>query len=433
LLALVSVPLLALYLYGAQRQMTTVNTTMQVDQQGYMNYARELRASGYTYRGDRNRMPLYPALQSLFVRSGEAPWDSFARGRLVNIGLSVVLLGVIFAAARVYFGGYYAYNLTLVCAFLVFIFKAPYFQCELLFYTLNLISFLLMTRMLVRPTLPAALAGGVALALAYLTKASVLPGLLLFVVFFVVRVALGCPRRRRANPARLRALGLLAGFLALFLLVLSPYLLTSKRVYGRYFYNVNLTFYFWCDSWDEAERGPKAHGDRTGWPDLPREEIPSFAKYVREHDGSDVVERLGAGLRRLWRLTSAGYGWDRYLGVYLLYAAVMAVVARRRAWRLLRRYWLVLAFWAAFIGLYIVLYAWYVPIANGVRLILALFLPTVFVLSWLGVGLSRRVVIKGAGVGIPLLTVYNVAVTVLIALDIYAVLTYRIVNLHGGL
>ena len=37
--------------------------------------------------------------------------------------------------------------------------------------------------------------------------------------------------------------------------MLGPYLSTSKRVFGQYFYNVNSTFYMWYDDWPHASVG----------------------------------------------------------------------------------------------------------------------------------------------------------------------------------
>ncbi|MCE7984836.1 MAG: hypothetical protein DYG89_26995 [Caldilinea sp. CFX5] len=129
---------------------------------------------------------------------------------------------------------------------------------------------------------------GVVAGIAHLTKASILPGLALFLAFAGLRwgwTALQC-----RNPAQgglpQRLLSHLLPVLLVgvcFLLTVYPYISTSKRVFGHYFYNVNSTFYMWYDSWEEAKQGTRAHGARVGWPDMPPEEIPSLRKYLREH------------------------------------------------------------------------------------------------------------------------------------------------------
>lgn len=118
----------------------------------------------------------------------------------------------------------------------------------------------------------------------HLIKASVLPTLLLATPLLIIRgmtrgqndeagpgsASLRQPRRVLHNAACALVL------LGCFLVVVFPYIRTSKERFGRYFYNVNSTFYMWYDSWDEAERGTKAHGDRDGWPNMPADQIPSF-------------------------------------------------------------------------------------------------------------------------------------------------------------
>jgi hypothetical protein len=56
---------IAIYWNGAVKQLSRVNTDMsKTDQGAYMNYARKLYESDYQYKGGRNRMPVYPFVQS---------------------------------------------------------------------------------------------------------------------------------------------------------------------------------------------------------------------------------------------------------------------------------------------------------------------------------------------------------------------------------
>ena len=95
-----------------------------------------------------------------------------------------------------------------------------------------------------------------------------------------------------------------------------PYLRVSQHITGHSFYNVNSTFYVWYDSWEEAEAGTKAHGDRVGWPDMPSAEIPSLAKYVHEHTPEKMVRRLIDGGRDVMTNVMQSYGYLDYLLVY---------------------------------------------------------------------------------------------------------------------
>lgn len=134
-----------LYWYGAVEQLTRVNTNRNAtDQSAYMDYARSLYKSNYTFIGGRNRMPVYPSLQSLFYRPDMTDEAFFTRGKYINLVLSLGLLTGLAFLFRQFFSWLHSFNLLLIAAFTVFIFKAGYFQAELLFYFLNFCLFLLM-------------------------------------------------------------------------------------------------------------------------------------------------------------------------------------------------------------------------------------------------------------------------------------------------
>jgi hypothetical protein len=377
-----------IYWYGAESQLLFYNVNRYyTDQSAYMNYARLLRESGYHYPGDFNRMPLYPWLQSLLLQREMADPEFFLYGRYLNLALSmVVLLGV----AVVFFSTFptlHALNLIGVAAFSVFIYKAGWFQSEVVFYFFNFGLFVLMSRLLHRPSWRAAVAAGLVAGLAHLTKASVLPGLVVFLFYAVMRGGMNVLRRSHTRLDSPTGGGILqpvwvaalAGFV--FLLTISPYLLRSKQVTGRYFYNVNSTFYIWYDSWDEARKGTRAHGDRVGWPELPPEEIPSMAKYLREHTPAQIAARLIEGGTKVITRAVRSYG---YLDFVVIYAGLLglACAARwRHAWGLIKENSVPLAFTLTYFLVYFLLYFWYAPIAYGDRLILAQFLPLVYALS----------------------------------------------------
>ena len=63
--------------------------------------------------------------------------------------------------------------------------------------------------------------------------------------------------------------------------MLSPYLRTNKTVFGRYFYNVNTTFYVWYDDWPQASVGTIKHGDDVGWPKMAAETAAQAGRRIR--------------------------------------------------------------------------------------------------------------------------------------------------------
>ncbi|MGH9892009.1 MAG: hypothetical protein ACREA0_08515, partial [bacterium] len=236
-----------------------------------------------------------------------------------------------------------------------------------------------------------------------------------------------------ASPGRIvgRQLGLPAAVTLAFLITVSPYLVTSKRVFGHAFYNVNSTFYMWYDEWPQAMHGSFPRGDRIGWPSMPPEQVPSPAKYLSEHSTQQMTTRIGDGLSFLFGNAVQRYGYWKYV---LFYGAVaMAVLGLHWRWGagLLRRHpWVALFVVGYFVG-YAVLYAWYVPIARGNRLVLALFLPFLFAVGWLLTARARAD--RHDQSRWPW---WHTAVHLImlggITLELHDILTHRIITVYGG-
>jgi hypothetical protein len=199
-------------------------------------------------------MPGYPFILALFYKPGMSDADFFELGKTVNIWLSLALLLLLFFFLRKYLSLLTTALLIAIAAFSLYIFKAPYIQAESVYYFLALVGFVLVVRMLIHPNVKLAVAAGVVLGLAHLTKASVLPGLLLFAALFVLKEIFNVIRLVRAREfsreslkPKLVHLGILALFFACFLAVIFPYIRSMKQRFGHYFYNVNTTFYIWYD------------------------------------------------------------------------------------------------------------------------------------------------------------------------------------------
>jgi 4-amino-4-deoxy-L-arabinose transferase-like glycosyltransferase len=436
--------LMIIYVSAALRHARLVNTDRgSTDQSAYMGYARSLAESNYTFIGDRNRMPLYPALQSLVYDPQASPEKYFARAKQVNIALSIACLLVLSVLLLRHLPATAAAALIVMLAFTVFVFKAGYVQSELLFYTLNFSSFLLMNRLLHQPSWKWGLLTGVVIGLSHLTKASVIPGLALFLLIAALKLlaALSSARRQRGRSPREASggpslaihLATWACVVAAFLVTVGPYILNSKRVYGHYFYNVNSTFYLWYDSWDEVKEGTRGHGDRYGWPDMEPEMIPSPAKYLREHSPAEMLGRLSGGLEVLLTQAVHSYGYFKYEALYVCCALALALVYRRKTLELLREYGFLWLFNGLYFGAYVLLYAWFSPICSGNRLPLAQFLPFMFGLSIVIYRFCARVAgLEWRGRKIYLHTLLISVVFLLLAYDVYDVATHRIVSMYGG-
>jgi hypothetical protein len=426
-----------LFVWGAERQATRVNTDVRAtDQNAYLNYSRNLAETDFGYVGRRNRMPAYPALMSLFYRDDMTRDEFFGVGKQVGIVLGLIVLAGTFLLFRSSGHPRDAVTGTLVAGYTVFAFRSPYFQAEVLYYGISLVLFWLLLSLIQRPRATTAVLAGCAGGLAFLTKASVLPVMLLAVACLSWRMIAGLKNRKHEITPSFVHSALSAGVLAAtFFLVVSPYILTSKERFGSYFYNVNSTFYMWYDSWEEVEAGTRAHGDRVGWPDMPEEDIPSLRHYIRDHSPLEIGWRLVSGLAIVAGVSLfEGYGYGLFM---LLYAAVVATffvqnkgsphVKRLRDTNRLRLFFIV----AYFCG-YWALYAWYVPIAYGNRFNLALFLPAMllFVGSFSffrAHGLSISALGRRAGV-----SEINRAILLMLGLYLLTIYPWLISTMYAG-
>jgi hypothetical protein len=431
--------LTGLYWYGANKQMIEVNTgSGYIDQDAYMQYAIDLYESHYTYIGDHNRMPVYPFLQSLFYRPKLRKRIFFQEGQLRNLILSLPLVAILAFIFFRRFKPIHAFSSILIIAFTIFIFKAGWFQAELLFYFLNFIMFFLMWRMLPRPSYLLAILAGVTAGIAQLTKASILPGLIIWLVVASIQqtwLAFTNQSQLFKEPAafisKTRILVVpLTGLI--FLVTIFPYIQTSKRVFGSYFYNVNSTFYIWYDSWEQATNGTKAHGDRVGWPDMPAEEIPSMSKYLHEHTPAQILMRFVNGAQAVMDQAIHSYGYFKYITFYASLLLLASILKWRQAWQLIRSNLFLILFATFYFVVYFLLYFWYAPITSDNRLILAQFIPLLFTVSAGLHALLGETHIHIGKIKLHALSAINLAVLCVLSVDVYLILTIRISQMIGG-
>lgn len=382
---IVLLPVLLVFYWDATNYFSTLNHDWKNSDQGiFINFAYEVAASGYTFTGGRNFMPLYPFLLAPLLDAGRAFFENFELAKTFNTLLSMGLLASFFWLVKAHLSRGRALLLTLLAAFTLYIYKAPYSQPEVLFYFLFFVAFLLSCRLILRPEWQTAALLGLTLAAAHLTKASALP-LAALVLATLAGLALAAALRRGrdtgfqlATPrAYLLSLALVA---VVFVSALWPYISESKARYGQYFYNVNTTFYAWYDSWREATEGTRAHGDGVGWPELPENQIPSPSRYLQTHSAVEIGARLWRGVQN-----QAANLWNTFslVSYPLLLAALVTLAAwanRPRARELWRRYWPLIGFVALMWGGYLLAYAWYGPIADYAdqRFTYSLMLPMLF-------------------------------------------------------
>ena len=374
---------LQLYLYVAKIQFNVNNDMRKTDQSSYMRFAIKAYESNFQYTGGRNQMPLYPFLQALFYSPTLDDDGFFEQGKRISVVLSLGCLAVLSAMFVFKFSKLYALYVVLAIALLIFAFKSPYFQTEILFYTLFGLAFIASVEAISSPKWYKTVGVGLLFALAHLSKASALPGLGLFVSSYLVSILFSLLGRRTSRNELLYLLRHALGPFVLFVVILLPYFQESKERYGSYLYNVNTTFYMWYDSWDEAVAGTRAAGDRKGWPDLPDEEIPSLRKYLEEHSIEQIFDRFRSGAQRLinfgcyLRRSKHRFGYCSQVGLNMIVLVIsVAIVAARSQLRHVGRYFHVICFVGLFHLFYALAFAWYMPlIGNGPRTILALIIP----------------------------------------------------------
>jgi tetratricopeptide (TPR) repeat protein len=341
-------------------------------------------------------MPLYPAVLSLVF---DEDWDAFVDASAwFAILSSVAVLVGIGAVAYATLPVWPATALTLSAVVCVFIYKASFVQAELLYYGLLFACWLIFCRLLRRPDLRWAAAGGVLCGLTYLVKASGAAILAAFGVAALVKAMALARRAARTSQADgprgtdaqwrrvlISAVVVILGFSA----VAYTYLGNNKERFGRYFYNVNSTFFMWCDSWQQAKTFADTYRVSEGYPRLPPEQVPGPVNYWRSHTLGQMLQRLKYGFSTLGSLALRG-PYFKYFALAAVFCIALAVRQRRRLHTLVVENWAVLLFCILSFAGYALAYAWYAQVAYGDRFVLSLFLPAMFSSLWLGWRLSAQ-------------------------------------------
>lgn len=298
-----------------------------------------------------------------------------------------------------------------------------------------------MSLMFRNPSWQLAIATGVVMGITYLTKASILPGLALFTLFFLSELLYSLYSNlknkidkntyfKKIFIPRLLSLVLI---ISCFLVTVYPYISTSKRIFGQYFYNVNSTFYIWYDSWEEAEQGTKAYGDGERWPNMPSESIPTLQKYVRDHTPLQIADRFWNGLGKVIDVVTDSYGYFKYVAIYLAIALMATFFTFRTTMKIAKKHIFLVLFGLTYFISYLLLYAWYTPIASGQRFVLGQFLPFVSsLLIVINVQSSRYPSINIGRHHFKWLHLLNPAILGIILFELYPILTHRILTMYAG-
>ena len=389
--------ILVIYGFEAQaRRRFHPTPAIQGDQSAYLADAVRMYETNYAAVGERARMPVYPFLLTFVYKPGLTEEQFLERAQSFTVNLSIVLLFLLYLILRTRFPAIYAVALVSITAFGVFLHRAGIAQPEVLLYILCFCVFLMFARLFSTPRWWLAVLAGATMGLAHLTKASLLPALGLWVFLFVVQMFWKRGEGTGTGTVGQRLVALLL-VIASFFAVTFSYLRTSKELHGSYFFNVNPAIVMWCDSWPEALGWLRLQLDREKWRALPADQIPSPAKYWREHSISQIAYRFARGLRSLATQKAMAVGYYKFMVGLVALAAFLWMKEPRRAWLLIRENPFGAAFAFLFCALFIAAFAWFDVITSDTRFILTLFLPVIFTASVfvLAVGGHRNFSIAG--------------------------------------
>lgn len=381
--------LLSFYLAGAFKHANAVNQfKARGDQSAYLSEAKLVYTN---WRGlndppivhPRNRMPLYPAFLAALYDPRWSDLEFFERARVHSIWLSVALLAAIAVVVFLHLPVLPATSFMLIVSFGYFVFKAGYVQSELLFYTLHFLGFVLLWRSYRAGTPGAgvlyAIAAGVVAALAHLTKAAELPFVGAAVLFYMTSGVIALVRSRRFELLALRV-GIGLALAASFLIVLYPYIATSKRVHGQYFYNLNTSALIWYDNYPQASVAILSYGP-DGWPPGRRSDRPGLRNYWRSHTAGQIAARFGGGFLDMIVRSYRTFWYLKFVLLYLGLGVLLIASEWTAFMSLIRRHRLLAAFLFAYAAIYLPAMAFYEPTSGTgtTRFLLAHVAPLLFV------------------------------------------------------
>jgi hypothetical protein len=407
------------------------------DQTEYVKFAKTARMLNFLYTGDHNRMPLYPFLQGFFYQPGMSDEEFSDQSLQRNILLSLVLLALIYLVFRRHLGALLGALLTGIVAFSLYIFKAPYIQVEILYYFLAFMGFILVQYMLVHPTIKLGMAAGIICGLAYLAKASVLPGLIFFGALFTLKELVQIVQIRMTGKLDwegllpvLRRLSAGGAVFVLFIVVIFPYINAMKQQFGQYFYNVNTSVYIWFDSNDQAIQAESQYHFTERWPsELSPEELPSLRNYLRHHTLAQILDRIRSGLQEQINNILSPFSVSNFHLSYLVILALTFLLNLRYNLALMKRHLYLVGFNLLYFFGYLAAFVWYSPIAPERRFIYGLYIPLMFAVFFALKTLTSNQQNSGSyGWGIDTKRFVNLAHVVMflfLAANIWLVLTER--------
>jgi len=363
--------------------------------------------------------PLWPWMASFLVPEGTkvnmtasvtaSERTTFGRGRwflLLTSGLFLVGLGAMLLR---YFSIPAVFAALLLGGMGALLPRSAYFQPETLSYILTTIAFIMAMLIFRTNGLLGYVGFGIAIAGAYLAKASIQPIVIAFLAATTWR-AVSAWRHQRLDGGESQNWSQVGHFLGLgivfimFVLIAGPRMLHSSNQFGSGLHTYP-SKWMWLDNFEEGYSWMQAHGSsETIDKAIESGEAPSATNYLANHtigaawsritDGTAYVVRQFLSPKetrrgveeRSWKNVLEYRGW--LLGV-LLALAIGLAISLKIAGRPIRgsivsnhgtsgALFVILS-----VALSAVAYGWYLPIGKGDRFMLTLYLPLVLSLIWL--------------------------------------------------
>ena len=439
------------YVAGASAHAERVNWfKARGDQSWFLSVA---QTEYHNWHGDRpyrmlrrNIMPLYPAYLAIFYDPSMSDPDYFIVAKRWNIRLSLAMLVVLGFLFTRYLPPLPATNLILVVAFGYFVFKAGYAQPELLYYFLHFLTFLAFCHLIharrARESLALGIVAGVLAALTHLTKAAVLPLLLILLGAYAAgevlrlreafRSSAEGPRQRAVRAARWRAAAAVV-LVVSFLFPMYPYISASKRVFDRVLLQREHDLLHLARLVGRGHRHPRRRC-REPLARHTASELPSPANYWKTHTLGQIASRFGEGFQDMVVSSYRTYWYCPFVILYLGYALALIAANRKAFVVLLREHASMAGFMALYAVVYLLAAAFYNPIsATGTtRYIICHLTPLFFVIACL----SAREPFRSTKWRVGALTLTplhaDLVVSATLALSLAFVLWPRLMTTYGG-
>lgn len=381
---LITSTLLFLYLWVAILHSNLVNTRTYTgeidhgDQGAYIAEIKKVREQNFRYFGDRIRMPLYIYFQAIFHSDNMTDQQLFTQAKYINVLLSLYLLYLIYLFNRRYLSTLANITFTLIVGFSVFLPRASYVQPEILYFTISYFAFIYICKSFKNPTIKNAVIASTFSAFAYLTKASMLLSFGLFIIFLVLL--------NIKNDLWKKSVIIAGVSIALFLIIIFPYIIQTKKVYGSLFFNY-ATVYMWEDNWDKVLILDKSLQNIDLLKSTPKDLLPSPKKYLKEHTFKQVSLRLITGvalnigilLSTYTSLSSSILIFYLLFLIYIIFSYNNGVFSRKY----LKINNKLAIFVPAYFFLQFLAFSWYSPIGAGPRFLHPLYMPLLFSVFYL--------------------------------------------------